>query len=213
MTRKLVAGLLVCGLLFPAVAGADSLFNRAAEARGSLITDQVNRYRIGDIVTVLVRESVDATTRANTNTKKESEIEAQASAADNPFLVGQKPNGMNILNPGELPNWNIEADSEHKGSGSTNRANSLVATIACTVTDVYPNGTLRIEGHKKLTVNREDSELRIAGLIRSRDVSASNTIASSQVANASVELIGRGPIWNTQRRGILSRVMDWFSPF
>jgi flagellar L-ring protein precursor FlgH len=213
MIQKTMTAVAACILLFSAGAEADSLFNRAAEARGSLITDQIHRYQVGDIITVLVRESVDASTQANTSTKKESEIEAQASEADNPFLVGEGPDGLNILNPGELPNWNIEADSEHKGSGSTKRANSLVATIACMVTDALPNGNLRIEGQKKLTVNREDSELRIAGIIRTRDVSPSNTIASSQVANASVELIGRGPIWNTQRRGILSKVMDWFSPF
>ena len=209
---KTAIALTLAAALAAAPCHADSLFNRAAEARGSLITNETHRHNVGDIVTVLVRETIDASTQANTQTQKDSEIRARANPSDNPFLVSDEPGGLTVFKPNDLPNWRIEADNEHRGSGST-RKNNLVTTIACQVTHVYPNGNLRIEGQKKLTVNREDSELYIAGIIRGRDVSPANTISSNQVANATVELKGRGPIWNTQRRGILSRITDWFSPF
>src|SRR5690606_18681269 len=147
------------------------------------------------------------------NTKKESEVAANAGAAANPFIVANPPNGLGILNPGELPNWQLEAENEHRTQGRTQRSNSLVTTIAARVTNIEPNGLVRIEGTKRVTVNREDSLVRVRGVIRARDVTTGNTVLSTQVADAEIELQGKGPLWNNQRRGIITRFLDWFSPF
>jgi flagellar L-ring protein precursor FlgH len=85
--------------------------------------------------------------------------------------------------------------------------------MSCIVTKVLPNGLLAIEGEKNVSVNREDSRMYLSGLVRSRDITPGNTINSHQIANARIELKGRGPLWNNQRRGILTKVLDWFSPF
>ncbi len=207
--RTLSAVILAAGLM--CAARADSLFSREVEAGGTLISDKTATFEEGDIITVLVRENIDARTQADTDTKKESTLEADAPAAANPFLVSNS--GLNILNPGELPNWDIGIENEHKTTGQTTRANRLITTISCTVVKVHPNGNLDIEGNKKVTVNREDSTLEVAGTVRSRDVGPGNTVLSTQVANANIELKGQGPLWNNSRRGILTKILDWFSPF
>ena len=186
---------------------ADSLFIKMAAANGTLISDQKVRFEVGDLVTVLVRENISATTRADTDTKKESTVESEADVADNKFLTS------NLLSEAALPNWDIEAESEFKTSGATRRSNTLTFTISSTVTKVLENGNIWIEGTKHLKVNREDTGIRISGLVRARDVTPANTVLSIQIADQTVELIGHGPLWNNQRRGYFTRLFDWFSPF
>lgn len=194
-------------------ASADSLFAQSTAKDTSTVSEKLDRFEVGDIITVIVRETLDASTTAGTNTKKKSDVKSDAAAAANPFLVGEQPNGNNILNPGELPNWDIQAENETKNTGDTRRKNTLTTSITCTVTEVFPNGNLKIEGEKQVTVNRDDSLISVSGVIRTKDITPQNTIQSTQVADAAVKVKGKGPLWNNQRRGIVTRVLDWFSPF
>jgi len=192
-------------------AGADSLFTASAARSGTLISEKTARFEIGDIITVLVKEEIDASTTADTNTKKESDVESEANANENEFLIAR--NGMNFINKEELPNWNIEVENETKARGKTVRKSILNTTVSCLVTEVFPNGNLRLEGEKAMSVNREDSVLKVSGIVRSRDVTPANTVQSTQMANVQLKLRGKGPLWNNQRRGLITRLLDWFSPF
>jgi flagellar L-ring protein precursor FlgH len=194
-------------------APADSLFSQQTAKDATTVSEKLDRFEVGDIITVIVRETLDASTSAGTNTKKESDVKANAAAAANPFLVAEQPDGNNILNPGELPNWDIQSENETKNTGDTRRRNTLTTSITCTVVEVLPNGNLKISGDKQVTVNRDDSMVTVSGIIRSKDITAQNTIQSTQVADASVLVKGKGPLWNNQRRGLVTRVLDWFSPF
>lgn len=194
-------------------APADSLFSKEVAKRGPAVSNKHTRFTEGDIIIVLVRENIDATTQADTNTKKESEIVAEAPIGGNAFLVAPKPDGLGLVKPERLPVWDINIENEHKGQGDTSRTNKLTTTISCTVTKVHDNGNLEILGNKRVTVNREDSTVLVTGIVRARDVSPENTVPSDRVANAVVELKGKGPLWNNQRRGLLTKILDWFSPF
>lgn len=208
---KLMTALLLAALATGAP--ADSLFSQQSAKDATTVSEKLDRFEVGDIITVIVRETLNATTSAGTNTKKESDVKADAAAAANPFLVAEKPDGNNILNPGELPNWDIQSENETKNTGDTRRRNTLTTSITCTVVEVFPNGNLKISGEKQVTVNRDDSMVAVSGIIRTKDITAQNTIQSTQVADASVIVKGKGPLWNNQRRGIVTRVLDWFSPF
>lgn len=210
---KNVMRILTALLLAATSASADSLFSQSTAKDATTVSEKLDRFEKGDIITVIVRESLDASTTAGTNTKKEGKVNSDAAAAANPFLAGQKPDGNNIINPGELPNWDIQSKNETKNTGDTRRRNTLTTSITCTVVEVYPNGNLKIEGEKQVTVNRDDSMVFISGTIRSKDITPQNTIQSTQVADASVKVKGKGPLWNNQRRGLITRVLDWFSPF
>ena len=85
--------------------------------------------------------------------------------------------------------------------------------MSCFVKQVFPNGTMLIEGERKVTINREDSTLFISGVVRSKDVTPDNTIPSTMIANAQIQLRGKGELWNNQRRGFLTKVVDWVNPF
>ena len=207
--------ILSLALLTAASASADSLFKQSAGRWGNPIANKRPKLEVGDIVTVLVREVTDASTQSNTNTKKESDVSAQANPTANGFLTAtRQQGGFDITNASKLPNWDIQVENEHKGTGQTKRTNKLTTSISCLVTDVNnENGTVSIKGEKKVAVNREFSILSVSGMVRTRDIGPDNTVNSAQIANATIELKGRGPLWNNQRRGWFMKLLDWFSPF
>lgn len=203
----ILAVALCCGAAF-----GDSLF-RANDTNTISLVAKNDRVQAGDVVTVLIRETIDSSVSSDTNTKKESDVSSEAQEAANQFLIAEGKGGMNIISKKQLPNWQIEAENETKTRGATRRATELNTSMTCVVTQVMPNGLVAIEGEKTVSVNREDSQLRVSGVVRVRDITPSNTISSNQIANARIELKGRGPLWNNQRRGLVTRMLDWFSPF
>lgn len=203
-----LVGLAVVWLAVGPCAQADSLFSKEAEKRGSLYSDEKIRFDTGDVITVLVSESTDARTRATTETEKESSLEASG-ASD--FLTAR--NGLNLIKSGELPEWQLEGKNEHEGGGTTQRNNTVSAMVSTRVVEVLPGGNLRIEGEKTLVVNREKTKITVSGIIRARDVTPRNTVLSSQIANAEISFKGTGPLWNSQRRGLLTKLLDFIWPF
>lgn len=210
MRRKWIIAV-VLGLA--ASAAADSLFNRTGGKTGTLISEKKARFEVGDIVTVLVRENVDASTQANTNTRKEAKPESEAGSTENEFLIGDAQEEGQLIKPYRLPNYSINMKNEHRSRGQTVRSSKLVTTVSCVVTQVMNNGNIKIEGQKQITVNREDSTLIVSGLVRAEDVSPANTVESGRMALAHIHLRGAGPLWNNQRRGLFTKVLDWLSPF
>ena len=208
--------LFVVGLLLGCAgfcAHGDSLFNQEASKKGTLIASK-NRFEVGDIVTVTVKETINSTLQSNVNTKKESKVNSAAPSASNDFATSSKDSGGLLgLSSHVLPNWNINSKNEHKTTGNTVRTAQLETTVTCLVKEVLDNGNLVIAGDRTLTMNREDCRLVVSGVVRARDVTPGNTIASAQIANASIVLRGNGPLWNNQRRGLVTKVLDWFSPF
>jgi flagellar L-ring protein precursor FlgH len=205
--------LFVLALLVAALpAAGDSLLRRDLTTRATLIAKRAD-YRPGDIITVLVMEKLDSSINSDTNTKKESDIQSQADAGSNEFLLAEKPNGFGLMTKEKLPNWQVEAENEMKARGQTRRKSELETTVPCMVTAVLDNGNLMIEGNRTVGINREDSRLFVSGVVRPRDISPANTIRSDRIANAEIQLKGKGPLWNNQRRGIITRLLDWVSPY
>jgi flagellar L-ring protein precursor FlgH len=207
--RVFAAGWMAVALLLPALAGADSLFQASSIRKSTLIAKQ-NRFEVGEVITVLIQEKINASTTSNTNTKKESTVQAQAPAGSSNSV---STTGLGILPPQALPNWDIQSKNETKARGQTDRVAQLTTSISCLVTQVDDSGNLHIEGDKTVSMNREDSTVHVSGIVRARDVTPANTVLSTQVANAQIVLKGKGPLWNSQRRGLLTRFLDWFSPF
>lgn len=191
---------------------ADSLLRPNITTRNTLVAKRAD-YRVGDIITVLIEETLDTSVTSNTNTKKESDVDSKANASANEFLVAKKPDGFGLIKKEKLPNWQIEAENEMKARGQTRRSSEFETTVPCMVKAVLENGNLLIEGSRVVGINREDSRITVTGVIRQRDISPANTIPSTRIAGAQIVLKGRGPLWNNQRRGLLTRLLDWISPY
>ena len=175
---------------------------------GNWLAD-VKARRVGDIVTVIIKEQAKASKQATTDTERTSSISAGISSF---FGLEQSVAEKNSnLNPASL----IEASSgnEFSGSGKTTRSEDLVATLTTQVVEVYPNGNLKIRGGKSVTVNNENQIIYLTGIVRLYDVTASNTVDSGNILNAQISYTGKGSISDKQKPGWLMRIFDNTWPF
>ena len=62
-----------------------------------------------------------------------------------------------------------------------------------------------IRGEKWMTLNNGDEYIRLTGVIRSKDISSSNTIMSHKVANARIQYAGTGTFADNNKQGWLTR--------
>jgi flagellar L-ring protein precursor FlgH len=111
--------------------------------------------------------------------------------------------------------FGIDASAKNKfgGKGATSREDTLTGTISAIVTEVLPNGDLRMEGKREVTVNSETQLMTISGIVRRVDVDTKNTVLSSAIADAKIEYSGLGVVDDVQRPGWLVRILDWIYPF
>jgi flagellar L-ring protein precursor FlgH len=80
----------------------------------------------------------------------------------------------------------ITAKRNALGNGQANQSNSLTGSISVSVVEVLPNGNLKVRGEKRVSLNQGNEYLRVSGIIRPIDISATNTVSSSQLADATI---------------------------
>ena len=98
-------------------------------------------------------------------------------------------------------------------TATTNSNFNLDGTVSVTVVRVFPNGNLEIKGQKKLVLNDGSEYLRLSGIIRPGDISASNTIASSNIADARITYTNAGVYADSTQPGWLSKIFRQVTPF
>ena len=178
--------------------------------KNMLFADNKARY-VNDIVTIVVSETTDGSSKASTNTSRDSSTTAGISA-----LLGVERH-LQARNEelGLTPKIEMggSASNSLKGKGDTARGSKFATRVTARVTKVLDNGNLFIEGRRQLTMNAEDQYITISGIIRPEDISSENLIASQYISDARIYYVGEGVINDKMRPGWLTRVMDWVWPF
>jgi len=166
--------------------------------------------RIGDILTVKIditdSASVDnATTRTRANSEE--------AGLDN--FLGYEGSLGAILPEAVVPGSLVGVDSASSsaGSGKVDRTEKIALTVAAVVTQILPNGNMVIEGSQEVRVNFEIRELIVSGVIRPEDITAANTVAHSQIAEARISYGGRGQLTDVQQPRYGQQVYDVLMPF
>ncbi len=175
--------------------------------------EDVKARRIGDI-TIRLTEQNRAEKSADADIGR-----SQSSSITNPTIFGTTPQ-FNL--PGVLPlantmNNTLEASlaSEHdfQGESDASLSNSLSGSVTVTVADVLPNGNLLVRGEKRLNINDGNEYVKISGLVRPIDIASDNSVASTQVADATIVYVGDGAAADANRTGWLTRFFLAVSPF
>ncbi|MBF7072331.1 flagellar basal body L-ring protein FlgH [Glaciecola sp. MH2013] len=170
-----------------------SLFNKGLS--NSLYSD-VKARRLGDIITVQLSENTNATKSAGTTSSKESTVDLQP-------IIGFGGNAINIGK--EAVQLGLDSSNEFTGDAQANQSNSLQGSISVTVVEVLQNQNLVIRGEKWLTLNNGDEYIRLTGVIRAADISPTNQIESTKIANARIQYSGKGSFAQAQQKGWLTR--------
>lgn len=183
-------------LLITSAASADSLWVKTA---ASPYTTQ-KAFKVGDLITVLVLETTSAAQKAGTNTGFKDDLS---------LGITNTISKISKIIPTGTSNLQGSFSNKYAGTGQTSRSSAVQAKISATVTEVLPNGTVRIKGTHKVKVNDETQEILVSGLVRAKDISLENTILSYQVAEADIEVKGSGTVGSSSQPGWLTRFLNW----
>lgn len=177
-----------------------------AQPTGSVFADQQSMelfadpraHRVGDILTITLVEATQASKKAATSTSKKN-----GSNIASPTVLGQ---GLRL--GGKSADSALSSNNAFDGDGSSSQSNQLSGEITVTVSRRLSNGALMVQGEKWLTINQGEELVRISGIVRPQDIGADNIVASSRVADARIEYVGKGTLADSNTRGWLSRFFD-----
>jgi len=177
--------------------------------RRSLLGDR-RAARRGDILTVVIE--IDEEAEISNATARRRTAEENLSVPDL-FGIPQRidkdlPEGASLERA-----VGINSSGSSGGDGSVSRSEELTLRVAATVTDVLPNGVLRISGSQEVRANFELRELLVSGFVRPEDISRQNEITHDKIAAARVSYGGRGQITDVQQPRIGQQVLDAILPF
>ncbi|HEY4732653.1 MAG TPA: flagellar basal body L-ring protein FlgH [Gammaproteobacteria bacterium] len=170
--------------------------------------EDIKAKRVGDIVIIVLNEQTDASKSASTSTDKSNTI-----GIENPTLLGApfsfSPKGSMPLGGRDLTlETDISSSKSFSGEGDSSQSNELSGSVTATVMEVLPNGYLRIQGEKQISINQGEEFIRITGIIRPMDIRTDNSVLSTQVANAKIAYGGNGVVANSNDMGWLARFFN-----
>lgn len=164
-----------------------------------------------DQITIIIREESEFSSEGTTETRKEGTIDASITEFIKLDLRDVALRGGGIGdNP---PSVVAEGSREFTGEGTVDRSDSFTARVSARVIDVKPNGTLVLEGRKRITTDDEHQQFLITGTARAEDVTADNTILSTQLADFNLRKSHKGNVRNATRKGWAGKLLDVINPF
>jgi flagellar L-ring protein precursor FlgH len=163
----------------------------------SLYSD-VKAASVGDIVTVVIVEKTLASNSSKIATGKDTRFSA----------TGEQGTGALDFIPGFSASANL--GKQHEGSGATERQGTIVGRMAAVVVEVLDNGCLMIQGERQIVVNDEKETLVLSGLVRPQDITTSNVVYSTDMANATITYKGKGLVTSGSKPGIIARIVSLF---
>lgn len=222
MTRSRLALGLLALVLAPAPVGAQSLWREGGQG-ASLFTD-LRARAVNDIVTIVIVEqsssSRSATTKSSEDTSRTTAVNQFPTILDTlSRRTLRTPLGaaFGSVEPSQIAQnqlgLNLSGKAAHEGKGSIDRSDKVTGQIAARVVKVLDNGNLVIEGRRAVLVNDETEVITISGTVRPQDITGANTVLSSQISDAEIQMVGRGVLAEAQRPGILYRILDWLKLF
>ena len=185
----------------PPVVTTDGAIYANGFGSGLLFEDRRAR-RVGDTLTIAIVENTNASKKSATNTGR---------ASNNNFGV----TGLQGL-PGKSflgSTLGATSDFSFDGKGESSNNNAFTGTITVTVTEVLPNGNMLVSGEKQVGINQGSEYIRLSGIVNPVNLSASNTVSSTQVADARIEYRGSGAVAENQQTGWLTRFFLNVLPF
>ena len=159
---------------------------------------------------VIVSEEMLASQGASTQTKKESDFNA-----DLGFLIKRDFTPFGVGTPkqkGENKGQNqfsMGFGDNFRGDGITERKGKIAMKITCQIEEILPNGNLIIKGSKKIQVNNEVSDIALSGVIRREDIDPDNSILSSNIAEIKIDIKGKGTVSAKAKPGLMSKLLNW----
>jgi flagellar L-ring protein precursor FlgH len=197
---------------FGAFGGGQQMVELGGAAAASYFAvpeQQPKLLRKHDLVTIIVRENSTFSTDATTDLKHSADFDAQIDS----YVSLMSGVGLESHTPTTPIELKTSAARDFNGQGTVNRTDTLTASITAAVVDVKPNGTLVLEAKKTIKTDEELQDIELVGTCRVQDITADNSVLSTQLYDMQVTKTHKGAVRDTTKRGFIPRVLDFLNPF
>ena len=176
----------------PAPAAANGAIFQAGVNDRPLFEDRRAR-RVGDIVTITIVETTAATGKSGVTLENTGSL-----AVTTPAITG-----------GLSGSSSVKSGIKNDASGS----NTFSGTLTATVIEVLPNGNLRVAGEKQVSIRYSDEYVRFYGVISPSDISGTNSVLSTKVADVHLEYKGATNLDGAAVTSMFARIFTTVLPF
>lgn len=160
-------------------------------------------YQVGDIITVILKESAQSARTQNTDISREAKNTLPTGTNTTLGKVHPMLEGIDLTNN----------KTTSTGKGTAGQEANLSGLVAVTVVEILANGNLMVRGEKKLGLAEGTEVIQVSGVIRPEDVGPNSTVQSWRLANAQIAYRGSGDLANATRAGWGTTLMHKFWPF
>ena len=195
---RLTAAIAMASLALILSAGAVSAQMEFRGSVASLFTDE-RLYKQGDVVTIIIDESVQGVNNVRFRSQRGTDVQAEFGAG--PSKV------FGLLNPFS---GNVQTQNDFDSRVQNNKTSTFTTEVSARVVKTDELGNIYLEGSKKVDMPDESRVVSLSGIARSQDVSAQNTIRSSQLADLQVSMKGKGEAEEMRRPTLFNRIFGWF---
>ncbi len=210
---RCVYWLAVLFLLFAQTGYCDSLWSASdGSTPDALVTDH-RANKVGDIITVLIIDSSSVSQKTTSSRNRASAINLEVTNWTQPKFYHGLRSSVNSTTKGNMPIYGMDGAATYSGGGTYSGSYNIQTQVTTKIIEVLPNKNMVIEGLSEVMVNTEKNTVAVSGVIRPEDISPNNTILSTQVADAKVRLLGKGPIQNKTKAGVFEKILDFIWPF
>jgi flagellar L-ring protein FlgH len=171
----------------------------SAEGEMVRLGTDVKAFRIHDVVSIVVTESLAASTDGQV---KNSRASTANSGLTSLFGALKTSNALQNL-------VGASASSGLTAQGQSTTNSSLATTFGAEVVDVLPNGMLVVQATRQLTFSEQTQLIKLRGLVRPEDVSSQNEVLSTAMTDLELEVTGKGIVNDaTYRQNPLVRFLE-----
>jgi flagellar L-ring protein precursor FlgH len=167
-------------------------------AQGLLVSWTSDRHalREGDIITILVDEH----------------LLASAQKDESASQMRDRDLGLTARTPGSTSGVGLRTQNDvaDRNRGEASRTQRFSGEISARVLEVSPSGLARLEGSKKVQIDKVEEELIVRGWVRPQDLSLSNTVESWRLSDTEILLTSNGSLGQTG--GFWSKLLNWIWP-
>jgi flagellar L-ring protein FlgH len=169
---------------------------------GSMFEDSKASH-IGDTIIVDIIENSTSSMDVNTEGSRKTGMDIGVPEIN---IFGNKTSFGAF--PGDTKLIGTDFSNSFAGEATSDRSGQITASIAARVTEVLPNGNLSLFGRRAMKVNNEVQYITVAGIVRPQDISASNRVKSTYLADSRIEYYGKGALADKQKPGWGTRIID-----
>lgn len=165
-------------------------------------------FKVHDAVTIIVLERMryqsDNQFQQDKRWDMQQKLKAWFRLHDNKWLQQNFEGGS--------PEISLQTNDRRTGNGRSNRQDELTTRITAEIVDVKPNGQLVLAASRKIKFDEEQQTVTLMARCRGQDVSADNSLLSTQLIDMELYTDNDGQVRDAGKRGWLQRLFDKIRP-